>query len=145
MREGSIVPTRRESSAMTDLVKKRPKFLNLMAIRLPLAGYASIFHRVSGAGLFLMLPLLIWLFDKSLSTPEAYAQFQAVAGFWLIKLILLGLLWSFLHHFCMGIRILLLDIHVGIDKESAHKSSIAVMAVSLTLTAILGAKLLGII
>ena len=59
-------------------------------------------------------------------------------------LVLLGLLWSFLHHFCMGIRILLLDIHVGIDKVAAHKSSIAVMAVSLALTAILGGKLLGI-
>lgn len=129
---------------MSELAKQRPKFLNLFAIRLPLAGYASIFHRVSGAGLFLMLPLLIWLFDKSLSTPESYAQFQAVFDCWIVKLVLLGLLWSFLHHFCMGIRILLLDIHVGIDKVSAHNSAIAVMAVSLTLTAILGAKLLGI-
>ena len=130
---------------MPELTKPRPKFLNLFAIRLPLAGYASIFHRVSGIGLFLMLPLLIWLLDKSLSTPEGYAQFKAVFDCVLVKLVLVGLLWAFLHHFCMGIRILLLDIHVGIDKESAHKSSIAVMAVSLTLTAILGAKLLGII
>ena len=129
---------------MAELTKQRPKFLNLFAIRLPLAGYASIFHRVSGIGLFLMLPLLIWLFDKSLSTSDAWAQFQAVFDCWLVKLVLLGLLWSFLHHFCMGIRILLLDIHVGIDKVAAHKSSIAVMAVSLALTAILGGKLLGI-
>ncbi len=129
---------------MPGLAKQRPKFLNLFAIRLPLAGYASIFHRVSGIGLFLMLPLLIWLLDKSLSTPEAYAQFKVVFDCMLVKLVLLGLLWAFLHHFCMGIRILLLDVHVGIDKESAHKSSIAVMVVSLTLTAILGGKLLGI-
>ena len=129
---------------MPVLAKQRPKFLNLFAIRLPLAGYASIFHRVSGAGLFLMLPLLIWLLDKSLSTAEAYAQFQAVFDCVLVKLVLVGLLWAFLHHFCMGVRILLLDIHVGIDKASAHNSSIAVMAVSLTLTAVLGAKLLGI-
>jgi len=129
---------------MPALVKHRPKFLNLFAIRLPVAGYASIFHRVSGAGLFLMLPLLIWLLDKSLSTPEGFAQFQAVYDCVLVKLVLVGLLWAFLHHFCMGIRILLLDIHVGIDKVSAHNSSIAVMAVSLALTAVLGAKLLGI-
>jgi len=129
---------------MPELIKPRPKFLNLFAIRLPLAGYASIFHRVSGIGLFLMLPLLIWLLDKSLSTAEAYAQFQAVFDCVLVKLVLVGLLWAFLHHFCMGVRILLLDIHVGIDKASAHNSSIAVMAVSLTLTAVLGAKLLGI-
>jgi succinate dehydrogenase / fumarate reductase cytochrome b subunit len=129
---------------MPELIKPRPKFLNLFAIRLPLAGYASIFHRVSGAGLFLMLPLLIWLLDKSLSTQDGYAQFKAVFDCVLVKLVLVGLLWAFLHHFCMGVRILLLDIHVGIDKASAHNSSIAVMAVSLTLTAVLGAKLLGI-
>jgi succinate dehydrogenase / fumarate reductase cytochrome b subunit len=129
---------------MPALAKQRPKFLNLFAIRLPIAGYASIFHRVSGAGLFLMLPLLIWLFDKSLSTPEGFAQFKAVYDCVLVKLVLVGLLWAFLHHFCMGIRILLLDIHVGIDKLPARNSSIAVMAVSLALTAILGAKLLGI-
>ncbi|RLJ65016.1 succinate dehydrogenase, cytochrome b556 subunit [Sulfurisoma sediminicola] len=129
---------------MPELIKPRPKFLNLFAIRLPLAGYASIFHRVSGIGLFLMLPLLIWLLDKSLSTAEAYAQFKAFFDCILVKLVLVGLLWAFLHHFCMGVRILLLDIHVGIDKVSAHNSSIAVMAVSLTLTAVLGAKLLGI-
>ena len=129
---------------MSEMTKQRPKHLALHEIRLPLAGFASILHRVSGAGLFLMLPLLIWLLDKSLSTAEAYAQFQAVFDCVLVKLVLVGLLWAFLHHFCMGVRILLLDIHVGIDKASAHNSSIAVMAVSLTLTAVLGAKLLGI-
>jgi succinate dehydrogenase / fumarate reductase cytochrome b subunit len=41
-------------------------------------------------------------------------------GNWLVKLILLGLVWAFLHHFCMGIRILLIDIHVGVEKEQAH-------------------------
>ncbi len=58
-----------------------------------------------------------------------------------MKLLLTGLLWAFLHHFCMGIRILLLDIHVGIDKAQAGASAKAVLAVSLLLTVILGAKL----
>ena len=129
---------------MSDLARKRPKYLNLMQIRLPLAGFASILHRVSGVGLFLMLPPLIWLFDLSLGSPESFAQFKSVIAHPLVKLILLGLLWSFLHHFCMGIRILLLDIHVGIDKVSARRSALAVMAVSLLLTAILGGKLLGL-
>jgi succinate dehydrogenase / fumarate reductase cytochrome b subunit len=118
--------------------------LALHEIRLPLAGYASILHRVSGAGLFLMLPLLIWLFQLSLdSTQNGSALFAALTGNILVKLVLLGLLWAFLHHFCMGIRILLIDIHVGVEKQQAHASAIAVLAVSLTLTLIFGLKLLG--
>lgn len=124
--------------------KERPKFLALTEIRLPLAGFASILHRVSGAGLFLMLPLLIWMLDLSLGSPESYAQLAAVAANPLVKLVLLGLLWAFLHHFCMGIRILLIDIHVGVEKQQAAASAKAVMVVSLALTLVLGLKLLGV-
>lgn len=124
--------------------KERPKFLALTEIRLPLAGFASILHRVSGAGLFLMLPLLIWMLDLSLGSPESYAQLAGVAANPLVKLVLLGLLWAFLHHFCMGIRILLIDIHVGVEKRQAAASAKAVMVVSLALTLVLGLKLLGV-
>ena len=130
---------------MPEMTKPRPKYLALHEIRLPLAGYASILHRVSGAGLFLMLPLLIWLLQLSLgSSQESAALFSAVTGNLLVKLILLGLLWAFLHHFCMGIRILLIDIHVGVEKQQAHASAVAVLVVSLALTLIFGLKLLGV-
>ena len=129
---------------MSEMTKSRPKYLALHEIRLPLAGYASILHRVSGAGLFLLLPLLIWLLQLSLGSTHGSAEmFAAITGNWLVKLILLGLIWAFLHHFCMGIRILLIDIHVGVEKAQAHSSAVAVMAVSLALTAIFGLKLLG--
>ena len=129
---------------MSEMTKQRPKHLALHEIRLPLAGYASILHRVSGAGLFLMLPLLIWLLQLSLgSTQQSVELFSALTGNWLVKLILLGLVWAFLHHFCMGIRILLIDIHVGVEKQQAHSSALAVMVISLALTAIFGLKLLG--
>jgi len=129
---------------MPEITKQRPKHLALNEIRLPLAGFASILHRISGAGLFLMLPLLIWLLQLSLGSTQGSAEmFAAVTGNWLVKLILLGLTWAFLHHFCMGIRILLIDIHVGVEKQQAHNSAMTVMVVSLALTAILGLKLLG--
>lgn len=128
---------------MAEITKQRPKFLNLVEIRLPIAGFASILHRVSGAGLFLMLPLLIWLLQLSLQSPDSFETLKAVTGNPLVKLILLGLLWAFLHHFCMGIRILLIDIHVGVEKAQAAASAKAVLAVSLALTAVLGLKLLG--
>jgi len=123
------------------LAKKRPKYLNLVQIRLPLAGFVSILHRISGAGLFLMLPLLIYLLQLSLGTPQDFATFKAVADYPLVKLFLIVLLWGYVHHFCMGIRILLLDIHVGVDLPAARASALIVQVVSLLLTAILGVKI----
>lgn len=118
-------------------IKKRPKNLDLTTIRLPLPGKVSILHRVSGVGLFLCLPLLLWLFGASLASPESFSGIKAIAGMFLVKVILAGLIWAFMHHFCAGIRFLLLDLHVGIEKEAAQKSAGVVLAVSLPLSAIL--------
>ena len=128
---------------MTEVIlkKQRPKHLALNQIRLPLPGIVSILHRVSGAGLFLMLPVLLSLFGNSVGSPESYAAYTAVVGNILVKLLLLGLLWAYLHHFCAGIRFLLLDMHVGIEKEAARSSSRIVLIVSLILTVTIGAKL----
>ncbi len=123
------------------LAKKRPKYLNLFEIRLPPAGVASIMHRMSGAGLFLMLPLLIYLLQLSLGTPEEFASFKAIMDYPLVKLFLIIVLWGFVHHFFMGIRILLIDIHIGVDLPAARASAIFVTAVGVLLTAILGVKL----
>ena len=91
--------------------KKRPKNLDLPTIRLPLPGVLSILHRISGAVLFLLLPVLLWLFQQSLASPETYAAAKAVTSNFLVKIILLGLIWLYMHHFCAGIRYLLLDLH----------------------------------
>jgi succinate dehydrogenase / fumarate reductase cytochrome b subunit len=124
------------------LKKQRPKNLDLMTIRLPLPGILSILHRVSGAVLFLLLPVLLWLFESSLTSPETFAVFKSIAAHPLVKLILLGLIWLYLHHFCAGIRYLLLDLHKGIDLESARLSSKIVFAVSIVLTLLIGVKVL---
>ncbi len=121
--------------------KPRPKFLALHEIRLPLPGIVSIFHRVSGAGLFLLLPFLIYLFDLSLGSPETFATYKAIVANPLVKLVLLGLLWAYLHHFCAGIRFLLLDLHQGVELEAARKSSQLVLIVSLALTVVIGVML----
>ncbi len=122
------------------LRKKRPKHLALNEIRLPLPGFVSILHRISGAGLFLLLPFLLYLFDLSLAQ-DTFASFSAVMGNPLVKLILLGLLWAYLHHFCAGIRFLLLDLHVGGDLQPARNSARLVLIVSLVLTAVIGVAL----
>jgi len=129
---------------MSDMTmkKRRPKYLNLAEIRLPLPGFVSILHRVSGAVLFLMLPFLLYLFSSSLGSPESFAAYKQVVANPLVKLILLGLLWAYLHHFCAGIRYLFLDLDKGVDLIPARRSAGAVLAVSLPLTLVLGVILL---
>jgi succinate dehydrogenase / fumarate reductase cytochrome b subunit len=130
---------------MAEVSKQRPKFLALNEIRLPLPGFVSILHRVSGAGLFLMLPLLVYILQLSLDgTADGAAAFKSVTGNPIIKLVLFGLSWAYLHHFCAGIRFLLLDVHVGIEKQAARSSATGVLAVSLALTVVVAMKFLGV-
>lgn len=114
----------------------RPKYLNLIQIRLPLPALVSILHRVSGAALFLLLPLLLVLFEMSLESPQSFARFKVVFGHWTIKLVLIGLAWAYLHHLCAGIRHLFLDLDYGTELAAARASSWAVLAVSVVLTAL---------
>jgi succinate dehydrogenase / fumarate reductase, cytochrome b subunit len=116
--------------------KARPKHLDLFQIRLPLPGIVSILHRISGAGLFLMLPVLLYTFQLSLDWVNQ-AAFRALMAHPLTKLVAIGLSWAYLHHFCAGIRYLFLDMHKGIDLAAARASSKAVFAVSLILTALM--------
>ncbi|MBI1395921.1 MAG: succinate dehydrogenase, cytochrome b556 subunit [Betaproteobacteria bacterium] len=118
--------------------RPRPKHLNLFQIRLPIPGIISIMHRISGFGLFIMLPVLLYLLQQSLGSSESHAGLVEVLGNPLVKLVLLAVLWAFLHHFCAGIRYLVLDMHIGTSLQSARTSSFVVLGVSLALTVILG-------
>jgi len=129
--------------------KPRPQYRNIsvpqiLSYRLPLAGKSSILHRVSGALLFLCLPLvLVPLFALSVSSPESFAAMHAWVSHPACKIVLLILIWGFLHHFCAGIRYLAFDLHIGVDKVSGQKSAGLVFGVSLALTLVFGLKLFG--
>jgi succinate dehydrogenase / fumarate reductase cytochrome b subunit len=124
------------------MTRPRPVYLNLVRIRLPLPGLVSILHRVSGAVLFLVgIPLLLLGLQWSLGSAEGLAGLRAMLGQPAVKLLLLGLAWAYLHHFCAGIRFLLLDVHRGIELAPARRSSVAVLVVSLALTIMVGARL----
>ena len=123
------------------IASQRPKYLDLFRIRLPLPGLVSILHRISGTALFVFAWALLYLLQESLRSPESHAHFAALMGHWLVKLFLIGMLWSFLHHFFAGLRFLLLDIHVASDLAATRAMSGAVLIASLLLTAILGVRL----
>ena len=123
-------------------VKKRPKHLALWKIRLPVPGIVSILHRVSGAGMFLVLiPVLLATLEGSLASQESFEDLRFQFNSPLVKLVLLGLAWSFLHHFFAGIRYLFLDLHMGIDLPSTRFWSKAVLVVSGVLTLLVAVAL----
>ena len=119
----------------------RPKHLNLLLIQLPLPGFVSILHRVSGALLFLALPLLLWLLQQSLRSIETFTRDSEWLQYGLVKLALVGLLCGFLHHLCAGIRYLLIDAHLISGLAQGRASSWLVLIGSLSLTLIFGVML----
>ena len=146
---------------MTDTSKSakavRPEFRNinmfsdLPSYRMPAAAYVSILHRVSGAVLFLLLPFIVWLFDKSVSSEISFGEFTSAfsAGIGpipglIVKLATLAIIWAYLHHFCAGVRHLYMDATHSVSKEFGKSSAVATLVISLALTVILGAKLFGL-
>jgi len=142
---------------MTQLAKKRPEFRNINALtdlpsyRLPAAGIVSILHRISGFIMFLLLPFIVWMFDTSISSEISFAKFSAAfnvgLGFVpavLVKVVVLGLIWAYLHHLIAGVRHVYMDVCHAVTKEFGKSSAIVTLVLSLGLTAALGAKLFGL-
>src|SRR5450631_2944537 len=121
--------------------KPRPKYLALHQIKLSLPGIVSVLHRISGLILFCALPLLLLMLQYSLASIETYTQLFSLLDNPLLKLMLLGLVWAFMHHFCAGLRYLAIDMHLVHDLAQARNSSKVVMVVSLALTVLMGVKL----
>ena len=141
---------------MTDSAKTRPVYRNIhitqiVGYRLPPAGIVSILHRVSAVLMFVLLPFVVWMMDASLGSEISYDGFTnvfvaGVAGLpaWLVKLVVLGLIWAYLHHFIAGVRHLWMDATHSVSKAQGHSSAVFTLGLSLALTVVLGAKLFGL-
>jgi succinate dehydrogenase / fumarate reductase cytochrome b subunit len=136
---------------MSDTIKQRPgpmRLIDATQYRLPPAAWVSILHRVSGVVMLALLPFIIWLLDKSLESDITY-QFLAdvfVGGLgfvpgWFFKLVVLALIWSYLHHFIAGVRHLWMDATHSVSKEFGRSSAFVTLGLSLALTLALGIKL----
>lgn len=131
----------------------RPVYRNIhvsqiVKYRLPPAGMVSIGHRISGVLMFALLPFVVWLFDVSLTSEVSYERFTSAfsAGLgvfpaWVVKLVTLGLIWAYLHHFIAGLRHLWMDATHAVTKEFGHLSALVTLGLSLALTLVLGFKL----
>jgi len=142
---------RSPSSSSARPVYRNIDVTQILRYRLPPAGIVSILHRISGALMFLLLPFVIWMFDASVSSQVSYDAFTSafVAGIgplpgWFLKLVVLALIWAYLHHFIAGVRHLWMDMTHSVSKAQGHRSALFTLAASVVLTLLLGAKLFGI-
>ena len=139
---------------MPEMTRQRPgtmRLIDAVKYRLPLAGVVSILHRVSGLLMFALLPFIIWLFDNSLSSEISYDTFTSafvagigVAPAWFVKLVVLALIWAFLHHSISGVRHVWMDMTHSVTIKQGRSSAIVTLVSSLGLTVLLGAKLFGV-
>jgi len=145
------------SESATSVTTKRPEFSNidfasLSSYRWPLASLASGMHRVSGAIMFFLMPFIIWMFDNSISSEISFEKFKSAFNVGMLgipgvlwKLVALGLIWAYLHHFIAGLRHLWMDTHhEACSKEFGKSSAAFVIVLTLVLTLVLGAKLFGL-
>ena len=132
-------------------IKKRPgamTYADAVTYRLPPAGVVSILHRLSGLLLIVLMPFVIWMFDTSLTDEITFDRFRGAfiggVGFvpaFIVKLVTLVLIWSFLQHFCAGVRHLYMDFTHSVTKEFGRTSALVAMVTALVLTIAFGVKL----
>lgn len=117
--------------------QSRPKNLNLFTIHFPLPAIVSIFHRLSGAFLFLCIPFLVW----ALSTSLTVAGFETIQQ-WAASMVIKGLIWilfiPFCYHLVAGIRHLLMDIHVGSSLQGGKTGAMLTFIISIILIILAG-------
>ena len=138
------------SEAVREVPKKeRPEIRNIHVTelgnyRMPPSAIVSILHRISGFGMLLMLPFILYLLQESLRSEISYAHFAGIVDNWFAKLVIFGLSWAYLHHFTAGIRHLFMDNHMALDKDASQSTARYVLMISLALTVVVALKLFGV-
>lgn len=102
------------------MANKRPVYLNLLKIRLPLMGMVSFAHRITGVILFLALPYSVYLLDLSIESEQSFSKMQQILDQPVMLIVQILLLWSLAHHFFAGIRFLLIDAEIAVEKSQAQ-------------------------
>lgn len=120
---------------------KRPVYLNLVQIRLPVGGVVSILHRVTGVLLVLALPFSLLLLERSLASADDYQRMASLAASLPGRLLVLIAVVAVAHHLFAGVRHLLLDLDIGIARTGSRLGAwlvlLTVGMVSMTLATVL--------
>ena len=118
--------------------KKRPVNLNLVSLKYPPMAIASIFHRISGIVLFLLLPIMLFIFGQSLQSEEAFMHVKSLLSHSCYKVIVWAFGTALVYHLLAGIRHLLMDIGLGEHLDAGRHTAILVIVLAIILTIFLG-------
>jgi len=121
--------------------KRRPVFLNLLQFRFPIPAIMSIVHRASGAVMVLAVPLFLYLLEISLSGEAGFVRAAEILDCGVVRFLLFFFIWGVIHHLLAGIRYLLIDFDIGVDRETGTRSAWGVLVAAPILTLLLGAML----
>ncbi len=124
------------------MTKNRPVFLELWRIHLPVGGVVSILHRVSGVLMVLALPVVAWLFAQALGSTAGFETVSAFLAHPLVRVALLVLAWALLHHLLAGVRYLLIDLGLGVDRRIARRSAWTALTAALAVTLLVAGGML---
>ena len=121
------------------MTENRPVYLNLLKIKLPLPGIVSFAHRITGVILFLSLPFAVYILDLSVESQQSFEKAQQILNQPLIQAVQILLIWSLAHHFFAGIRFLLIDAEIGVEKDQSRTGAwLVILLEIITLIAIIG-------
>lgn len=121
---------------------KRPVYLNLLRIRMPVGAVVSILHRATGVLLAVTLPLLLWSLQQSLTSVAAYQNIVDLLRSLPAKFLLFVIVVALAHHFAAGVRHLLLDIEIGIHRRGGRQGAWLVIAIDVIIAVLIGRYLL---
>ncbi|WP_295882105.1 succinate dehydrogenase, cytochrome b556 subunit [uncultured Thiohalocapsa sp.] len=124
------------------MTTSRPVFLELWHIRLPIPAVVSILHRISGVLMVLSIPVFAWLFAQALASPAGFAASAAFLTHPLVQLGLLVMAWALLHHLIAGIRYLVIDLGIGVDRPTARSTAWTALTAALALTVVVAGGML---
>jgi len=123
----------------------RPVFLDLLRIRQPVMAVVSIFHRISGVLMILSLPGLVYLLNLSLVNRTGFEQVAGLLTSVAFKMLAVLFFWALAHHILAGIRFMLLDFDLGIERDAARKTAWLVHIGALVTTALVASWIFGVL
>ena len=123
-----------ETKSMRSARPERPLSPHLQIYRPLINMVMSIVHRITGAALYFgALVLAWWLIAASLGPAELDAV-NGYLGSWLGQIVLVGLLWSLIHHALGGIRHFIWDVGRGYELATIDLLSWLTIVLSIVLT-----------
>jgi succinate dehydrogenase / fumarate reductase cytochrome b subunit len=96
----------------------------------------SILHRITGVAASFGFLLFAWWLMALATGHEAYDRAMRLLDSPVAKLLLVGFTFSFVYHFCNGIRHLVWDTGRGLERAQARRSGAVVVVAALVLTAL---------